>query len=209
MDVGRVVGQDARTIRTSWRPPAALIAEARFDGSRGDCAMDYEYDCFISYAHKDNRVTQFAQQLAGWLEQAQLRVWRDSTGLLGGEPVKKSIHQGLRSARCLLCLVTEAWYDSEYAQWELQAFLEDAQENRKVVPVLLTKRDVGRLGPELAHRRDIRGLDDPKERPAAFWELLCTLKGADTGPEADWANRGQEILNRLPAGHGGLRIHGL
>ena len=43
---------------------------------RSVSAMVYDYDCFISYAHKDNQDTRFAQQLAGWLEQAKLRVWR-------------------------------------------------------------------------------------------------------------------------------------
>ena len=45
--------------------------------------MDYEYDCFISYSHKDEDNTRFAQRLTQWLQLAGLRVWRDKSEIPG------------------------------------------------------------------------------------------------------------------------------
>src|SRR5262245_19892865 len=106
--------------------------------------MDYEYDCFISYAHKDNE-SRFAQQLAAWLEQAKPKVWRDSSRLLGGQFITESLEHGLLSSRCLICLVTEAWHDSEFTQWELKKFAHGGTD-RTIVPVYSKRPDPARLG---------------------------------------------------------------
>jgi len=171
--------------------------------------MDYEYDCFISYSHKDEDNTRFAQRLTQWLQLAGLRVWRDKSEIPGGRAINETIHKGLDSSRCLVCLVSEAWYESDFTGWELEVFKEKTSKARVIIPVLLTERNVARLGPELTRRHAITGFTDPNQVDAALWQLYCALTGKDLGPQSDWQIGGKSLRQKLPPGQGGLRITGL
>jgi TIR domain-containing protein/iSTAND domain-containing protein len=153
--------------------------------------LSFPFDVFLSYAHSDH---DFVVELARSLGRAGFRVWLDEEQMLPGEPIKDSLTRALEAAQHAVFVVTDAWLDRVWTGWELESFLQDRSEGRRVIPVLRIPRDVKRIGPYLSRLKTVDWAADDREPEARLWELRCGLLGEAPGPREEWVRKGREAL---------------
>jgi hypothetical protein len=151
--------------------------------------VSYEFDVFISYASRDGGP--FVADLTARLRSSGLTVWFDQEQMRPGDEVNDALAAGLRRSQHAIFVLTRAWLDSDYTNWELRVFREQ-DHARRMIPVSLigTPRDE-ELGPRLS---GLKWLDwpphaDPDEK---FWAVYCGLRELAPGPPAEWKARGRQ-----------------
>lgn len=103
-----------------------VIAYARISGSVSEHKA--EHDAFISYATED---AEFANRLAGGLMVRGLKLWFAPISLKIGDRILAGIEQGLRSSRSGLIVVSSAFLEKQWTDYELDILLRQAIERKK------------------------------------------------------------------------------
>ncbi|MFH8992771.1 TIR domain-containing protein [Streptomyces sp. NPDC017940] len=87
---------------------------------------------FISYAHQDE---QWAHWIAWQLEEAGLPVEVEPWTFTPGTDWVSEIHRSIRSARCFLAVLSEAYISSQWTRREWTLATEDAGQRRRLLPL--------------------------------------------------------------------------
>lgn len=123
---------------------------------------------FLSYSHKDR---DFAERFASDLRARGHTVWRDEENIGIGEALRRSIEQGIESARFLIFLVSKSSVKSTWCQRELDIALDkETDSNTVVLPVVIEKC---RIPPTLKTKRCLLIEDYPSD-VARFLSMLPT-----------------------------------
>jgi hypothetical protein len=77
---------------------------------------EHKYDVFISYSHDDQEWVR--EQLLPTLERAGLRAIIDYRDFEVGAPLLETIAQAVEQSRHTLLVMTPAWVESEWADFE-------------------------------------------------------------------------------------------
>jgi hypothetical protein len=85
-------------------------------------------DVFISYATED---AEFANQLAGGLMVRGVKVWFAPISLKLGDQILTGIEEGLRTSHSGLIVVSTAFLEKQWTNYELDILLRQAIENKK------------------------------------------------------------------------------
>jgi HEAT repeat protein len=120
---------------------------------------------FISYCHSDG---DFAEYLALKLEQNGFEIWRDETGLVGGDEWREKIDRSIRDSSALVLVVTPESKDSFYVTYE---WIFALGAGLKVVPIKLKEIEPHPRLREIHHH-------DFTNRMARPWDkLIADLRG--------------------------------
>jgi len=128
-----------------------------------------ERTVFLSYSHRNRRV---ATRLEAELEARNVHVYRDVTSLQPGEEWESALSRAVRSADCVMVLVSPAAAASDWVQREVnwaKAELEAGGLVERIVPLMLPSG--GRDGFPDLHR--FQWEDYPRRPDAAFFDRLA------------------------------------
>jgi len=153
--------------------------------------LTFTFDVFVSYAHPDR---DFAVDLARQLGRLGFQVWFDEEQVPAGAPVKETVARAVGEARHAVFVITDAWLDRDWTEWELELFQADRQAGRIAIPLLRIPRDVKRLGPYLAKQNALAWPVDDPEPLARLWQVLCGLRQEPAGPRDAWSERARQAL---------------
>ena len=153
--------------------------------------MTFTFDVFVSYAHPDR---DFAVDLAHQLGRAGLQVWFDEEQVPAGAPVQETLARAVSEARHAVFVITDAWLDRDWTEWELELFQADRQAGRIAIPLLRIPRDVKRLGPYLSKQNALDWPADDPQPQARLWQVLCGLRQEPAGPRDAWSERARQAL---------------
>lgn len=122
------------------------------------------YDLFISHASEDKDT--FVRPLAEALIQKHVQVWYDEFSLELGDSIRQSIDVGLSHSRFAVIVLSSAFFQKKWTQYELDGLteIEMGGRNKVLLPVWygIGHDDVVRYSPSLANRHAVisnRGLD--------------------------------------------------
>lgn len=116
-------------------------------------AKTYEYDAFISHAVEDKIA--IANDLNHALRTKQLRIWYSGQELSVGDPLIKSITDGLKKSRFGIIIVSPTYLTKIWALAELNHFLNMAEGNEKVILPVLLNITPEQLAPKLPRLADV------------------------------------------------------
>jgi hypothetical protein len=100
----------------------------------------FDYDIFISYAHKDN--TTVAEEAEGWVRRfyielqdklirstgrSDIKIWWDDKKLDGNTYFDQTIKKGLDKAAIIICLNSPSYIQSEWCKKEVTHFFTKCQ----------------------------------------------------------------------------------
>ena len=111
-----------------------------------------EYDVFISHASEDKGA--LVRPLAAALRAAGLVVWYDEAVLRVGGNLRRSIDEGLSRSRHAVVVLSKAFFEKNWTQWELDGLVQRQIGNPNVIlPVWheIEAADVLRYSPSLAN----------------------------------------------------------
>ena len=103
-----------------------------------------EFDAFISYATED---LVFASEIAGALKAQGLRIWTAELELKAGERLLDAIEGGLQQSSCGILLITKAYLQKPWTNFEMDALIRQSIEsNKQLLPIWhgVDKEDVER-----------------------------------------------------------------
>ena len=112
-----------------------------------------EFDVFICHASEDK--TAFVEPLANHLVQNGLRVWYDAFTLRLGDRLRQSIDRGLTRSRFGIVVLSNAFFEKHWPQYELDGLAALEVSGRKVIlPIWhgVSREEVARFSPSLADR---------------------------------------------------------
>jgi tetratricopeptide (TPR) repeat protein len=153
------------------------------------------YDLFISYSRRDDKqgqVRALKEQIeADYCSFAKedLRCFFDTEDIATMDDWRHRILEGLRESNLLLLVLSPAYLNSPYCEWEIVEFLKYEH-----------SRSVGGQGVTPVYFVEIPALDDPGfEQQAASWVALVRRRNqADLRP---WFDEGAEALKRADVRH--------
>jgi hypothetical protein len=151
--------------------------------------VSFPFDVFLSYARADYT---FVVGLVRSLERVGFRVWLDEEQIIPGESVQDTLVRGLKSARHAVFVVTDAWLERKWTMWELESFVQDGGQERRLVFVQRIPRDVQRIGPYLRDLQPVDWPDGDPEPEARLWEIRCGLLHELLGPRAERVRKWRE-----------------
>ena len=95
---------------------------------------DTQYDVFISHASEDKE--DFVRPLATTLDENGLDVWYDEFELEIGDSLRDSIDRGLANSDYGIVVLSEAYFEKDWAQYELNGLVaRDVGEEKVILPV--------------------------------------------------------------------------
>jgi tetratricopeptide (TPR) repeat protein len=148
------------------------------------------YDLFISYSRRDDKqgqVRALKQQIEAdyrSFTKEDLGCFFDTEDIATMDDWRHRILEGLRESNLLLLVLTPAYLDSSYCEWEIIEFLK--YEN---------SRTVGGQGVTPVYFLEIPGLDEPGfEQRAAAW--VAQVRRRNQVDLRDWFHEGVDALKR-------------
>ncbi len=126
--------------------PSASISSPSADGEQ-------PYDVFISHASEDKDAV--VRPLAQALQTAGLRVWFDEFALRIGDSLRQKIDQGLANSRFGVVVLSQAFFDKGWTNYELDGLVTKAVTGEQVLlPVWhnVSKSEVMSYSPSLADK---------------------------------------------------------
>jgi hypothetical protein len=116
-----------------------------------------QHDVFICHASEDKET--IARPLAEVLRQHRVEVWYDEFSLRVGDSIRRAIDRGLTQSRFGIVILSKAFFDKKWPQYELDGLTEREVAAREIVilPVWhgVEHADILRYSPTLAGRRAI------------------------------------------------------
>lgn len=138
--------------------------------------ISVEYDVFISHATEDKE--SFVNELLEELKKRNVRVWVDVLNIKWGDPLRKSIDEGLKKSHFGIVVISKHFIAKGWTQYELDGLFEKEMLGGKVIlPVWhnITKKEVFNFSPTLAGRKAMT-TDNMKPADIAD-ELMVLLRG--------------------------------
>ena len=138
--------------------------------------ISVEYDVFISHATEDKE--SFVNELVEELKKRNVRVWVDVLNIKWGDPLRKSIDEGLKKSHFGIVVISKHFIAKGWTQYELDGLFEKEMLGGKVIlPVWhnITKKEVFNFSPTLAGRKAMT-TDNMKPADIAD-ELMVLLRG--------------------------------
>jgi hypothetical protein len=112
------------------------------------------HDAFICHASEDK--DEFVRPLAERLREEHVEVWYDEFSLKIGDSLRRSIDQGLANARFGIVVLSPAFFEKEWSQWELDGLVsrQNSAEPSVILPVWhrVSRDDVLAYSPSLADK---------------------------------------------------------
>jgi hypothetical protein len=112
-----------------------------------------QFDLFISHASEDKE--EFVRPLAEALQALGVDVWYDEFQLKVGDSLRRSIDKGLANSRFGVVVLSSAFFEKNWPQYELDGMVAREMNGVKVIlPIWhrVTKDEVMRYSPTLADR---------------------------------------------------------
>ena len=148
------------------------------------------YDLFISYSRRDDQqgqVRALKQQIEAdyrSFTKEDLHCFFDTEDIATMDDWRHRILEGLRESNLLLLVLSPAYLDSSYCEWEIIEFLKYEH-----------SRTVGGQGVTPVYFLEIPGLDEPGfEQRAAAW--VAQVRRRNQIDLRDWSQEGAEALKR-------------
>ncbi len=116
--------------------------------------MGVEHDVFISHATEDKE--SFVNELVEELKKRNVKVWVDDLKIKWGDPLRKSIDEGLKKSRFGIVVISKHFIAKGWTQYELDGLFEKEMLGGKVIlPIWheITKKEVQAFSPTLAGRK--------------------------------------------------------
>lgn len=113
-----------------------------------------EHDVFISHATEDKE--SFVNELVEELKKRNVKVWVDDLKIKWGDPLRKSIDEGLKKSRFGIVVISKHFIAKGWTQYELDGLFEKEMSGGKVIlPIWhgITKKEVQAFSPTLAGRK--------------------------------------------------------
>ncbi|MBE7505156.1 MAG: toll/interleukin-1 receptor domain-containing protein [Planctomycetia bacterium] len=110
------------------------------------------YDVFISHASEDKQTV--VRELAHALRSRRFAVWYDEFSLQVGDGLRKSIDEGLAQSRFGIVVLSRAFFQKQWTQWELDGLVQRQMTGHTVIlPVWheVSREDVATNSPSLAN----------------------------------------------------------
>jgi hypothetical protein len=114
------------------------------------------YDVFISHASEDK--DGFVRLLAGQLKERRIEVWYDEFCLRPGDSLRQSIDQGLSKSRYGIVVLSRAFFQKQWTNWELDGLLSRQLHStpgaNMILPIWhgVTKEEIIHYSPSLADK---------------------------------------------------------
>src|SRR5262245_14469770 len=89
------------------------------------------YDSFIYHASEYKE--HFVRPLAEALRKENLEVWYDEFALKLGDSIRRSLDKGLSQSRFGVVVLSNAFFDKQWTQYELDGFVEREMKGRDKV----------------------------------------------------------------------------
>ncbi|MBK7128287.1 MAG: TIR domain-containing protein [Crocinitomicaceae bacterium] len=109
------------------------------------------YDVFVSHASEDK--DEFVRDFVECLRENGLKVWYDELTLKIGDSLRRSIDSGLSNSRFGIVVLSEAFFQKEWPQRELDGlFAREIDGNKVILPIWhkISKNEVLRYSPMIA-----------------------------------------------------------
>ena len=138
-------------------------------------AMAAEHDVFISHATEDKE--SFVNELVEELKKRKVKVWVDDLKIKWGDPLRKSIDEGLNKSRFGIVVISKHFIAKGWTQYELDGLFEKEMSGGKVIlPIWheITKKEVQAFSPALAGRK---AMTTASMTPADIADELVLLLG--------------------------------
>lgn len=115
------------------------------------------HDVFICHAFEDKEA--FVHPLAEALRNERVEVWYDRFSLKVGDSIRRSLDKGLRQSRFGVVVLSKAFFDKQWPQYELDGLAEREMrgKDKVILPVWhgVTHSDVFEFAPSLANRQAV------------------------------------------------------
>lgn len=114
-------------------------------------AEQVKYDVFVSHASEDKE--DFVRDFVKYLQQYGLKVWYDEFTLRVGDRLRHSIDNGLKNSRYGIVVLSEAFFNKEWTQRELDGlFLREVNGEKVILPIWhkISKNEVMNFSPLIA-----------------------------------------------------------
>ena len=111
------------------------------------------YDAFISHASEDK--VSVVRPLAQRLSKMGFSIWYDEYELRIGDSLRHSIDMGLRNSRYGIVILSKAFFDKKWPQYELNGLTAKEIDGNKVILPLwykINKKDILKYSPSLADK---------------------------------------------------------
>lgn len=131
-----------------------------------------QFDAFLSYCHEDQERVRSIQMA---LERLEVRVWRDTGQIVGGDEWIKNIEAGLSQSACVVLFNSRSALASVWVQRERNVAL---ALNKRIVPVRLDDADV----PLLLRATEFIDFHDDSQLDAIVERIVGGIRGAPTAP---------------------------
>ena len=112
------------------------------------------HDVFISHATEDKK--SFINEFVEELKKRNVKVWVDDLKIKWGDPLRKSIDEGLKKSRFGIVVISKHFIAKGWTQYELDGLFEKEMVGGKVIlPIWhgITKKEVQAFSPTLAGRK--------------------------------------------------------
>jgi hypothetical protein len=157
-------------------------------------ASSRQESVFISYSSHDRR---FATELAKRLRATGFEPWLDEERIPASRPFEPAIREAMAKVDHAVLVVSEAYLQRDWPRYETWVLARRDPSFRRVV-ITRFPRGLHDLGPHLTHLPPVVWPDGDPSPDARFWQVYCGLKGAEPGPESQWAAQGERLLQELP-----------
>jgi len=115
------------------------------------------YDIFICHAFEDKK--SFVRPLAKSLRENNVEVWYDEFTLKFGDSIRRSLDKGLRNSRFGVVVLSKAFFEKEWPQYELDGLTEREIKGKEkiILPIWhgITHDDLMKYSPSLAAKKAI------------------------------------------------------
>ena len=142
-------------------------------------ATAVEHDVFISHATEDKE--SFVNELVEELKKRNVKVWVDDLKIKWGDPLRKSIDEGLKKSRFGIVVISKHFIAKGWTQYELDGLFEKEMSGGKVIlPIWheITKKEVQAFSPTLAGRK---AMTTATMTPADIADELVSLLAEEKG----------------------------
>ncbi|AOT08722.1 toll/interleukin-1 receptor domain-containing protein [Pseudoalteromonas luteoviolacea] len=126
-------GGNERLAEVEWAKFQAVVSECTAGQYREIKNMERHdsYDFFVSHASEDK--DEFVRPLVKAMSNLGLNIWYDEFSLEIGDSLRRTIDHGLGSSRYGIVILSKAFFDKQWPQYELDALVNKSMSGQKVI----------------------------------------------------------------------------
>ena len=126
-------GNSERLAEIEWAKFQAVVSECVVGQYREVKNMERKdsYDFFVSHASEDK--SDFVRPLVNAMSNLGLNIWYDEFSLEVGDSLRRKIDHGLGSSRYGIVILSEAFFNKQWPQYELDALVNKSMSGQKVI----------------------------------------------------------------------------